>query len=80
MQTFEGKRFVMNHFDYLAKPIAKSGDYDVVCFGHNHEIEVARLHELQHLVEAERVEREQDRLGVPGRCEEQRGRRPSWGS
>jgi uncharacterized protein len=39
-QTFEKKRFAMNHFDYLAKPIAKSGAYDVVCFGHNHEIEV----------------------------------------
>jgi putative phosphoesterase len=41
-QTFEGKRFAMNHFDYLARPIAKSGDYDVVCFGHNHEFEVTR--------------------------------------
>jgi putative phosphoesterase len=38
--TFEGKRFAMNHFDYLARPIAKSGDYDVVCFGHNHEFEI----------------------------------------
>lgn len=40
--TFEGRRFAMNHFDYLARPIAKSGDYDVVCFGHNHEFEVSR--------------------------------------
>ncbi|HEX4771080.1 MAG TPA: metallophosphoesterase family protein [Bryobacteraceae bacterium] len=40
-QTFENRRIAMNHFDYLAKPIAKSGEYDVVCFGHNHEIEVA---------------------------------------
>ena len=39
---FDGKRFAANHFDYLAKPIAKSGEYDVVCFGHNHEIEVRR--------------------------------------
>jgi len=39
--TFENKRFAMNHFDYLAKPIAKSGEYDVVCFGHNHELEIA---------------------------------------
>jgi hypothetical protein len=37
---FDGKRFAMNHFDYLARPLAKSGDYDVVCFGHNHEFEV----------------------------------------
>src|SRR3954468_22775011 len=38
--TFENKRLAMNHFDYLARPIAKSGDYDVVCYGHNHEIEI----------------------------------------
>ena len=40
--TFDGRRLAMNHFDYLARPIAKSGDYDVVCFGHNHEFEVSR--------------------------------------
>jgi putative phosphoesterase len=39
-QTFDNKRIAMNHFDYLAKPIAKSGIYDVVCFGHNHELEI----------------------------------------
>jgi putative phosphoesterase len=37
-----GKRFAVNHFDYLARPMAKSGDYDVVCFGHNHEFEIGR--------------------------------------
>jgi putative phosphoesterase len=40
--SFDGRRLAMNHFDYLARPIAKSGDYDVVCFGHNHEFEVGR--------------------------------------
>lgn len=40
--TFEGKRLAMNHFDYLARPMARSGAYDVVCFGHNHEFEVSR--------------------------------------
>ncbi len=40
--TFDGKRLAMNHFDYLARPMAKSGDYDVVCFGHNHQLEIAR--------------------------------------
>lgn len=39
---FEGRRFAVNHFDYLARPMAKSGDYDVVCFGHNHELEIGR--------------------------------------
>jgi putative phosphoesterase len=40
--TFDGKRIGLNHFDYLARPMAKSGDYDVVCFGHNHEFEISR--------------------------------------
>ncbi|GIK41388.1 MAG: phosphodiesterase [Chloroflexota bacterium] len=31
-----GKHFAVNHFDYLARPIAASGQYDVVCYGHNH--------------------------------------------
>jgi uncharacterized protein len=39
---FEGKRVIANHFDYLARPMSKSGDYDVVCFGHNHELEISR--------------------------------------
>lgn len=39
---FDGKRFAVNHFDYLARPMAKSGDYDVVCFGHNHTFEISR--------------------------------------
>lgn len=39
---FGGRRFAVNHFDYLARPMAKSGDYDVVCFGHNHELEIGR--------------------------------------
>lgn len=40
--TLGGKRLAMNHFDYLARPMAKSGDYDLVCFGHNHEFEVSQ--------------------------------------
>lgn len=39
--VFDGQRFAVNHFDYLAKPMAKSGDFDVVCFGHNHELEIS---------------------------------------
>src|SRR6185437_4740927 len=38
----DDKRFAMNHFDYIARPLAKSGDYDVVCFGHNHIFEISR--------------------------------------
>lgn len=39
---FDGRHFAVNHFDYLARPMAKSGEYDVVCFGHNHEREIGR--------------------------------------
>lgn len=38
---FDGRRFAVNHFDYIARPMAKSGDFDVVCFGHNHEFELS---------------------------------------
>lgn len=34
----EGRRIAANHFDYLARPIARSGVYDLVCFGHNHRL------------------------------------------
>jgi hypothetical protein len=40
--VLDGKRFAANHFDYIARPLAKSRDYDVVCFGHNHEFEISR--------------------------------------
>lgn len=40
--VLDGKRFAVNHFDYIARPLAKSGDYDVVCFGHNHVFEIGR--------------------------------------
>jgi putative phosphoesterase len=43
--TFDGKRIAMNHFDAIAKPIAQSGLYDVVCFGHNHVLEVTTFGE-----------------------------------
>lgn len=35
---FEGKRIAANHFDNIARPIAASGLYDLVCYGHNHRI------------------------------------------
>jgi hypothetical protein len=40
--VLDGKRFAVNHFDYIARPLAKSGEYDVVCFGHNHILEISR--------------------------------------
>lgn len=40
--TFDGARTAVNHFDSIARPIARSGSYDLVCFGHNHELEISR--------------------------------------
>jgi putative phosphoesterase len=42
--TLGGKNFGVNHFDYIAKPLAESKRYDVVCFGHNHEFEITQIH------------------------------------
>lgn len=39
--TLDNVRFGMNHFDNIAKVLAESGRYDVVCFGHNHQFELA---------------------------------------
>jgi len=41
--TLEGCRIAVNHFDNIVRPIALSGQYDLVCFGHNHEFRVMRL-------------------------------------
>ena len=38
----DGLRVAANHFDYLAKPIARAGLHDVVCFGHNHVFEITQ--------------------------------------
>lgn len=40
---FDARKFAMNHFDAIARPIAASGMFDVVCFGHNHNYEIARV-------------------------------------
>jgi len=41
--VLDGKKIAMNHFDYIARPIAESGLYDIVCYGHNHEFCIARV-------------------------------------
>jgi putative phosphoesterase len=38
-----GKRVAVNHFDNIARPVALSGEYDLVCYGHNHVFRVMRL-------------------------------------
>lgn len=37
---FDGKRVAVNHYDNIARPVANSGDFDLVCFGHNHIFEL----------------------------------------
>ena len=32
----EGKRIAMNHYPAIALPLAESGRYDLVCYGHDH--------------------------------------------
>jgi putative phosphoesterase len=40
---FDGQRFAVNHYDNVARPLAASHEFDVVCFGHNHVFEIARI-------------------------------------
>lgn len=44
--TTQGKRIAVNHFNYLARPIAASGKYDVVFYGHNHQYRHERLGQI----------------------------------
>lgn len=37
---FDGRRVAMNHFDSIAREIARGGAWDLVCFGHNHQFEI----------------------------------------
>jgi hypothetical protein len=39
---FGGRRIAANHYDNIARAIAASGEYDVVCYGHNHVYDASR--------------------------------------
>jgi putative phosphoesterase len=39
---FGGRRIAANHYDFIARPLAASGEFDVVCYGHNHVYDVTR--------------------------------------
>jgi hypothetical protein len=43
--TFDRRRFAVHHFDEVAGPLAESGRYDAVCFGHNHQRRLERTGE-----------------------------------
>jgi len=38
-----GKRIAVQHYDNIALPIAAANQYDLVCFGHNHQRELRRF-------------------------------------
>jgi hypothetical protein len=40
---FDGQRVAVNHYDNIARAIAASGEFDVVCYGHNHVYSVERI-------------------------------------
>jgi hypothetical protein len=40
---FGGKLVAATHYDFLARPMIASGEFDVVLFGHNHLYEVERV-------------------------------------
>ncbi len=39
---FGGRKLAAVHYDSIARPLIASGEFDVVCFGHNHIYEVTR--------------------------------------
>ncbi len=44
-RIFDGKKFAVNHFDNIGRALAKSSEFDVVCFGHNHQFEITEVDE-----------------------------------
>ena len=38
-----GRRIAMNHYPEIARGLARSGEYELVCFGHNHRHEIAEI-------------------------------------
>ena len=42
-QEREGKRIACNHHDNIGRAMAALGEFDLVCFGHNHVYEAGRV-------------------------------------
>jgi uncharacterized protein len=38
-----GKRVAVNHYPEIARPLAESGKYDLVCYGHNHSYMIEKV-------------------------------------
>lgn len=41
--VMDGKKIAVNHFDNIGRELARSGLYDIVCFGHNHCYQIERI-------------------------------------
>ncbi len=39
----DGKKVFLTHYDSLARPMAKSGDFDVVFYGHTHQSNIEKV-------------------------------------
>lgn len=39
----EGRKILANHFPEITRPIADSGQFDLVCYGHNHTFQIEQL-------------------------------------
>lgn len=44
---FDGVKAALNHYPDIARGLAASGKYDVVCFGHNHIASLVKVGECQ---------------------------------
>ena len=42
---FDGRTVAANHYDGIARSLAASGRFELVCYGHNHVFEIARVGE-----------------------------------
>jgi putative phosphoesterase len=38
-----GRRVAVNHYPHIARPLAESGDYDAVFYGHDHKAHMERI-------------------------------------
>jgi uncharacterized protein len=38
-----GKRIAVNHYDNIGRALGASGEFDLVCYGHNHVHEIVRM-------------------------------------
>ena len=39
---FDGRNIGANHYDSIARAVAASGEFDVMCYGHNHVFDICR--------------------------------------